>query len=101
MDKVKKAPKKIAQAIQSILNIQDEEDPLSILMTFSSDPISDLIPLVELLTTLDQDIQKIEQQITKRKEAVSDILGANQPKMRYSTQLEWAESDAIALTALR
>ena len=101
MDKVKKAPKKIAQAIETILNIQDEDDTLSILMAFASDPISDLMPLVELLSTLDQDIQKTEQQIMKRKEAVSDILGANQPKMRYSTQLEWAESDAIALTALR
>ena len=63
IDSVKKATKQIAKAIQDIGNVLDEDDPLTILMAFSSDPLTQVKPLVDLLAQLEKDAVKVENNV--------------------------------------
>ena len=66
-DLVKKNAKQIAKAIGDIREILDEKDPLTILMTFSGDPIADLQPLLDLFKQLENALVEVDRQIANRK----------------------------------
>lgn len=101
IDSVKKATKQIAKAIQDIGNVLDEDDPLTILMAFSSDPLTQVKPLVDLLAQLEKDVVKVENSVASRESALG---GENDPMTlegRYTVELKTIEEDTETLNALR
>ena len=62
----------------------DEDDPLTILMTFSGDPLSDLQPLMDLFKQLDTDFEKIEKQLATRKQNLGNIGETESGDTRYA-----------------
>ena len=83
-DPVKKAASQIAKAISDIGEVLDEDDPLTILMTFSGDPLSDLQPLMDLFKQLDTDFEKIEKQLATRKQNLGNIGETESGDTRYA-----------------
>lgn len=65
---VKKYAKQIAKAYNDICGVLDEKDALPILMTFSTDPIGMLRPLIELIERLESDIIKVDRVVATRME---------------------------------
>ncbi|MGX8701607.1 ATP-binding protein [Caproiciproducens sp.] len=87
-DTVKRNAKQIAKAISDIGEVLDEDDPLTILMTFSGDPLSDLQPLIDFLKQIDADIDKVDKQLVTRKSALGDVVGNEQSSSRYADELK-------------
>ncbi|SMC62097.1 ATP-binding protein [Papillibacter cinnamivorans] len=87
-DAVKKNTKQIAKAINDISEVLDEDDPLTILMTFSGDPLSDLQPLLDFLNQIDADIDKVDKQLISRKNALGDVVENEQSCSRYADELK-------------
>ena len=83
-DSVKKAAAQIAKAINDIGEVLDEDDPLTILMTFSRDPLSDIQPLMDLLSQLDTDFDKIDNQIANRKLRLGSVEEPESGESRYA-----------------
>ena len=80
---------------------EPEDDVLNILMTFAGDPISTMQPLIDLLKTLDGDVEKLDQRIAVRKSAlgvVGENLGTDN---QYSSESETIESDLSIVASLR
>jgi len=92
-DKVNKTAIQIAKALHDISKVMDEDDSLSIIMTFSGDPISTLNPLIELIEQLDKDVEKAEKVIAKRKSAVSDHVGETDVLDRYQLEQKSIDDD--------
>lgn len=85
-DTVKKNAKQIAKAINDIGEVLDEDDPLTILMTFSGDPIADLQPLMDLFDQLENDFKKVDKQLAARKNAVGDVSITDNSSLRYAKE---------------
>ena len=100
-DAVKKAAKQIAKAINDIGEVLEDDDALTILMTFSGDPISDLQPLVELLSKLDTDVENVEKQLLVRKEALGEVAEASQSEAKYFEELKAIGANMTALSGIR
>ena len=79
-----------------IVEILDETDPLTILMSFSGDPIADLQPLLDLFKQLDIDFDKVDKQLAKRKAKLGEIQDCETGTERYENEVE-AIDDCIAL----
>lgn len=100
-DAVKKGVKQIAKAINDVGQILPEDDVLNILMTFAGDPISTMQPLIDLLKTLDGDVEKLDQRIAVRKNALG-IVGENLgTDNQYRSESESIESDLSIVASLR
>lgn len=82
VDSVKKNAKAISKAINDISEVLQEENPLTILMTFSSDPASRLVPLLELLEQVRKDMEKVDKQIAFRLAKLDDYEELAQDKYR-------------------
>lgn len=87
-DSVKKNAKQIAKAIGDIRGILDEKDPLTILMTFSGDPIADLQPLLDLFKQLENALVEIDRQLAKRKTKLGEIQDYETSVDRYANELK-------------
>ena len=87
-DPVKKAATPIAKAINDIGEVLDEDDPLTILMTFSSDPLSDLQPLMNLFKQLDTDFEKIDKQIAARRLSLGNVGESETVESRYANDTD-------------
>lgn len=85
-DIIKANAKQIAKAISDIGEVIDEDDPLTIIMTFAIDPVSDLQPLVTLFKQLETDMLKVDKQLNIRKEALGDICDTNDSINRYANE---------------
>lgn len=83
-DQLKKNAKQIAKAIGDISEVLDEEDSLTILMTFSGDPISDIQPLIEYFKQLETDMVKVDKQVSTRKTALGDTGEMDNSSSRYT-----------------
>ena len=101
IDSVKKATKQIAKAIQDIGNVLDEDDPLTILMAFSSDPLTQVKPLVDLLAQLEKDAVKVENNVASRESALGEGNDPMTLEGRYTVELKTIEEDTETLNALR
>lgn len=95
-DEVKKAAKQIAKAINDIGGVINEEDSLTIIMAFSSDPLSDLQPLIELINHLEGDFAKVDEQVKKRKGALGDVIRSEGQSGKYAKE-KAALSECTAL----
>ena len=101
IDLVKKTMKQTAKAISDIGQILSEEDTLNILMTFSGDPISTLQPLIDLLQTLDGDMEKLDQRLTNRRNSLG-IVGENvEINNQYQKENEKILADINLMALLR
>ena len=86
-DHLKKNAKQIAKAIDDISEVLDEEDSLTVLMTFSSDPVSDIQPLIAYLKQLELDMEKVDKQLKNRKAALGDMGEMNNTNSRYANEI--------------
>ena len=66
-DAVKKSSKQISKAIRDIGAVLNEDDPLTVIMTFSSDPIGTLQVIVSLISEVSRDVAEVDKQIANRK----------------------------------
>ena len=86
-DTVKKYAKQIAKAYNDICGVLDEKDVLPILMTFSTDPIGTLKPLIELIDRLESDIIKVDRVVAARTEPFSAGNGDFETDEQYRDEL--------------
>ena len=86
-DAVRKAAKQIAKAYNDICSVLDEESALPILMTFSTDPIATLRPLIELVDRLEADLVKVNAAVAKRMEPFENAESNIETKDHYSDEL--------------
>lgn len=93
-DKINKTAIQIAKALHDISEVlEDDDDLLSTIMTFSGDPVSVINPLVELLEQLDKDVEKVEKEIAVRKSAVSDPESGTDVLDRYQLEQKSIDDD--------
>ena len=95
-DLVKRNAKQIAKAIGDIAEILDETDPLTILLSFSGDPIADLQPLLALFKQLDIDFDKVDKQLANRRSKLGEMQDYETGADRYVNEFK-AIDECIAL----
>lgn len=100
VDKVNKKVIQIVKAISDISKVLDENDLLSIIMTFSGDPISLLNPLIDLIEQVDKDIEKAEKVISKRKLQVIDFTLGSDILNRYLHEQKSIDYDIDAIESM-
>lgn len=83
--------RKVAQlekAIADISGVMDEEDPLTIIMAFSGDPITVIKPFVEIIENLENEVAKANTVVATKKATLDfdgrDVVEGN----RYSAELQ-------------
>ena len=100
-DNVKRGLKHIAKAVDDITRVLDEDDPLTILMAFSGDPIGTIQPLLTLINQVSWDNNEAEKQIAIRKRNLGGAGFDDDDETHYSEELSIIESDFELLGALR
>lgn len=86
-DGVKKVTQ-IAKAISDIDSVLDENDPLTIVMAFSGDPITTIKPLVELIEYLENEVTKAKTLIANKNAALGVAGSTDEINGRYSNELD-------------
>lgn len=66
-------------------------------MTFSSDPISKLLPLMDLLDQLEKDFLKVDRQMDTRKRNLGDVKDFAPDNSRYTSDLDTLNACAYIL----
>ena len=101
LEQVKKSAIQIAKALMNIGSVLDEENIVTILMTFSSDPRGTIQPLLALLQKLDEDIGKVEKAVRTRTEKLTGTDGDDYGENKYGADLQMIASDADLVQGLR
>lgn len=101
VDGIKKAIKQIAKAIGDITRVLDEDDPLTILMAFSGDPVGVIQPLKELIKQVEKDISEANKQISSRKSLLGNSETDEENGTHYKTELSVIASDMDVIGVLR
>ena len=99
-DAVKKSSKQISKAISDIGTVLNEDDPLAVIMTFSSDPIGTLQEIVSLISQVSRDVAEVDKQIANRKNGLGVSEGETEETERYKDKLDVVESDIALLGEL-
>ncbi len=100
-DSVKKGIKQIAKAVNDITRVLDEDDPLTVLMAFSGDPIGTIQPLLTLINQVSEDIIETERQIVIKRNNLGEAKLGDDEENHYREELSVIESDFELLGALR
>lgn len=100
-DSVKKAIKQIAKAVSDITRVLDEDNPLTIIMTFSGDPIGTIQPLLALMKQVNTDIAEAEKQVANRKNKLGSLGTDEENANYYREELSTIGSDFELLRELR
>lgn len=100
-DNVKKGLKQIAKAVGDITRVLDEDDPLTILMAFSGDPIGVIQPLLTLINQVSGDSIEAEKQILIRKNNLGEAGFDDDDEALYREEISVIENDFELLGALR
>lgn len=100
-DVVKKAVKQVAKAIGDISNVLDEDDPLTIIMAFSGDPIGTIQSLLILINQVSADIFEVDKQIGIRKIDLGSSGFEEENGNLYKEEIAVIDSDIALLGALR
>ena len=100
-DSVKKNIKQIAKAISDITKVLDEDDPLTIIMAFSGDPIGTIQPLLSLIKQVNTDIAETDKQIANRKNNLGSSGSDEENSNYYREELFTIGNDFELLGALR
>lgn len=83
IDAVKKTAKQIAKAIRLVEDAREATDALTILLAFSGDPISRLIPFQELLKRVKSTAQTVQTKVAERMAALDETDSAISATDRY------------------
>ena len=78
----------LAKAIADISSVVDETDPLTIIMAFSSDPIAVIKPLIEVINTMEAEVEKAKKQIANKMEEIGADFKDDDSSGRYLAELE-------------
>ncbi len=70
LDGIKKVSS-IEKAISDIVAVLDETDPLTILMAFSGDPVSVIKPLIDVIESIEVEVNKAKSQIVSKLEILN------------------------------
>ena len=100
-DSIKKGLKQVTKAIGDITRVLDEDDPLTILMAFSGDPIGNIQSLLALITQVSGDIIEAEKQIVIRKNNLGGSGSGDDDENHYRDEISVIKSDFELLGALR
>lgn len=100
-DGVKKTVKQIAKAISDITRVLDENDPLTVVMAFSGDPIRTIQPLLALIKQVITDITEVEEQIINRNNNLRVSGSGEDEENDYGEEISVIESDFKLLGELR
>lgn len=101
IDGVKKTVKQIEKALGDIGNVLDEDDPLTIIMAFSWDPIGALQSLLALINQVSVDIAEVDKQIEKRKNNLGALGSEENNNNLYKEEITVIDGDIALLKALR
>lgn len=83
IDAIKKTAKQIAKAIRLVEDAREATDALTILLAFSGDPISRLIPFQELLKRVKSTAQTVQTKVAERMAALGETDSAISATDRY------------------
>lgn len=101
LDSIKKAKRSIVKAIRDVGAVLDEDSPLTILMTFSSDPISTLTVFSTLIDQVAIDISKAEKQIKIKSDALGNSWTDSAGENFYSEEIETIDNDLAIVGVLK
>ena len=78
----------LEKAISDIAAVLDEDDPLTIIMAFSGDPVTTIKPLIDIIDALETVITKANTIIANKKAALGPDGEDSVDNNRYSAELE-------------
>lgn len=78
----------LKKAISDISAVLDEDDPLTIIMAFSGDPVTTIKPLIDIIDALEVEITKANMIIAKKRAALGADSEEPVDNNRYSAELE-------------
>lgn len=78
----------IEKAISDIASVQDEEDPLTIIMAFSGDPVSILKPLIDVIAALENEVSKANSIIADKRIKLGMDNDSNGENNQYTEELK-------------
>lgn len=78
----------LEKAISDIAAVLDEDDPLTIIMAFSGDPVTTIKPLIDIIDALENEIAKANTIIANKKNALGPDGEDSVDSNRYSAELE-------------
>lgn len=99
-DSMKKMVNQIAKAFKEITKVLDEDDPLTVIMAFSEDPIGTIQPLLGLIEQVTSDIAEVEKQMINRKNNLGGSDFGEEVDNHYREELSMIERDFELLGAL-
>lgn len=77
----------LEKAISDIAAVLDEDDPLTIIMAFSGDPVTTIKPLIDIIDTLETEVAKANTIIANKKAALGPDGKDSVDNNRYSAEL--------------
>lgn len=77
----------LEKAISDITAVLDEDDPLTIIMAFSGDPVTTINPLIDIIDTLETEVAKANTIIANKKAALGPDGEDSVDNNRYSAEL--------------
>lgn len=77
----------MSKAINDISNVLDDDDPLSIIMAFSSDPLTVLKPLVDTIEAIEIEVNKANMQIKAKEDALKTSMDFSDDENRYAEEI--------------
>lgn len=78
----------IEKAILDIASVLDEEDPLTIIMAFSGDPITVIMPLIDIIETVGIEVSKANNVVESKKVALGEDSEGDENGKRYCAELQ-------------
>lgn len=87
LDGIKKVAS-MEKAINDIAAVLDEDDPLTIIMAFSGDPITVIKPLIEVIDAVEAEITKANTIIVAKRAALGNDVDDTKEGQRYSSELQ-------------
>ncbi len=87
LDNIKKISL-IEKAINDIAAVLDEDDPLTIVMAFSGDPVSVIKPFIDIIDGIETEMIKAQAQITSKLAALGTEEGDSDEENRYDEEMK-------------
>ncbi len=78
----------LEKAISDIAAVLDEDDPLTVIMAFSGDPVTTIKPLIDIIDALETEIAKANTIIANKKDALGPDGEDSVDNNRYSAELK-------------
>lgn len=78
----------IEKAINDIAAVLDEDDPLTIVMAFSGDPVSVIKPFIDIIDGIETEMIKAQAQITSKLAALGTEEGDSDEENRYDEEMK-------------